>query len=176
MTRFGIALALAALLATIALAPAGAADSSISVTMNAQNNSGESGTATLTAVGDQTKVVLDLSGAPAGPQPAHIHEGTCANLNPTPKYPLTSVVNGKSETTVNVSLASLLTGGFAINVHKSPQEVSTYFSCGTIPAAGQVSPTTGRGQAGSAFVAGGIALLAALTLGGGLVLRRRPAR
>lgn len=25
------------------------------------------------------------------PHPAHIHEGTCANLNPTPKYPLANV-------------------------------------------------------------------------------------
>jgi hypothetical protein len=99
-----------------------------------QNNSGESGTATLTKAGDnQTKVVLDVKGAPSGtPQPVHIHKGTCDKLDPKPAYPLSPVVNGKSESTVNASLDSLEKGGFAINGHKSAQEVSTYVFCGTI--------------------------------------------
>ncbi len=55
-----------------------AADSA-SAKLAPQNNSGESGTATLTKAGDnQTKVVLDVKGAPSGaPQPVHIHKGTC---------------------------------------------------------------------------------------------------
>ena len=99
-----------------------------------QNNSGESGTATLTKAGDnQTKVVLEVKGAPSGgPQPVHIHKGTCDKLDPKPTYPLSPLVNGKSETTVNASLDSLEKGGYAINGHKSPQEVSTYVFCGTI--------------------------------------------
>jgi hypothetical protein len=99
-----------------------------------QNNSGESGTATLTKAGDnQTKVVLDVKGAPSGaPQPVHIHKGTCDKLDPKPAYPLSPLVNGKSESTVNASLDSLEKGGFAINGHKSAQEASTYVFCGTI--------------------------------------------
>jgi hypothetical protein len=99
-----------------------------------QNNSGESGTATLTKAGDnQTKVVLQVQGAPSGaPQPVHIHKGTCDKLDPKPTYPLSPVVNGKSETTVNASLDSLEKGGYAINGHKSAQEVSTYVFCGSI--------------------------------------------
>jgi len=90
----------------------------------------------LTKAGEnQTKVVLELKGAPAGvSQPVHIHKGTCANLDPKPAYPLSPVVNGKSETTVNASLDSLEKGGYAINGHKSAQDVKTYVSCGEIAA------------------------------------------
>lgn len=106
----------------------------VTVQISAQNNSGESGMATLIAMGDQTKVIVKLSGAPMDiSQPAHIHKGTCANLDPNPTYPLTDVKGGASETVVDASLASLMTGNFSINVHKSMQEISTYVACGTIP-------------------------------------------
>lgn len=103
------------------------------VDLNAQNQSNESGTATLTAMGEQTKVEIDLSNAPSGtPQPAHIHEGTCDNLAPKPKWPLSSVKNGKSSTTVPVSLDKLRSGQYAINVHKSADDLKTYVACGNI--------------------------------------------
>src|SRR5438067_9399567 len=71
----------------------------VTIPLNEQNGSGESGTATLTDMGNgQTQVVLKLSNAPTVAQPAHIHKGTCANLDPTPLYPLTSVTNGQSDT------------------------------------------------------------------------------
>jgi hypothetical protein len=110
-----------------------AADSA-TAKLSAQNNSGETGTATLTKAGDnQTKVVLEVKGAPAGAsQPVHIHKGTCDKLDPKPAYPLSPLVNGKSESTVNASLDSLEKGGYAINGHKSAQEVSTYVFCGSI--------------------------------------------
>ncbi len=115
--------------------PALAADS-VTAQLSPQNNSGESGTATLTKDGSKTKVVLSVTGAPAGVnQPVHIHKGTCANLDPKPTYPLSPVVNGKSETTVNASLDDLQSGGYAINGHKSATEVSKYVFCGPIPAA-----------------------------------------
>jgi hypothetical protein len=106
----------------------------VTVQLSAQNNSGESGTATLMAMGNQTKVIVKLTGAPMDiAQPAHIHKGTCANLDPNPTYPLTDIKGGASETVVDASLASLMTGNFSINVHKSMQEISTYVACGTIP-------------------------------------------
>jgi hypothetical protein len=99
-----------------------------------QNDSGESGTASLTKQGDtQTKVVLSVAGAPAGvSQPVHIHKGTCAKLDPKPAFPLSPLVNGKSETVVNASLDELGKGGYAINGHKSAQQVSTYVFCGDL--------------------------------------------
>ena len=78
-------------------------------------------------------MVLDVKGAPSGvSQPVHIHKGTCDKLDPKPAYPLSPLVNGKSETTVNASLDSLEKGGYAINGHKSAQEASTYVFCGPI--------------------------------------------
>ena len=177
MKRLSLSVVIGVLMVLVMGLTAGAANTSITVQMQPQNNSGESGTATLTDMGNnQTQVVLNLTGAPANAQPAHIHEGTCANLNPTPKYPLTNVSNGQSTTTVNVSLASLMTGGFAINVHKSATEASTYFSCGNIPAAtaGTVAPQTGHATGNSAELAL-VAALGIITLAGGTVLRRRAA-
>lgn len=109
----------------------------VKVPMKAQNGSGESGTATLKQSGSGIVVTVSISGGSSTAQPAHIHEGTCAHLNPAPKYPLNSVVKGKSTTTLpNMKLSSLETGGFAINVHKSLKAIKTYVSCGDIPKAG----------------------------------------
>lgn len=176
MKRVWIALIVAAMLGLMAAVPAAAQDT-VTVTLTPQNNSGESGTATLTAMGDQTKVVLNLTGAPDNPQPAHIHQGTCATLDPKPQYPLTSVEGGMSETMVPASLDSLLTGNFAINVHKSAEEASVYYSCGNIPAAGQLAPATGHARTTSlGTVVGGMVLAAAAALGAGALMRRRAAR
>ncbi len=111
---------------------AGAAQA-LTVEFKALNNSGESGKATLTAMDGKTKVVIELIGAPAGvTQPVHIHHGTCEKLG-APAYPLEAVKNGKSETTIDAKLSDLTAGDFAINVHKSEKEISTYVACGDIP-------------------------------------------
>ena len=112
----------------------GAGGSAVTVNLDEQNGSGESGTATLTPVSStSTKVVVELSNPPSDPQPAHIHPGTCANLDPTPKYALPNIVDGKVEATVPVGLEQLQAGEFALNVHKSEAEVKVYFACGDIP-------------------------------------------
>ena len=107
-----------------------AADS-VSVTLAPQGGSGESGTATLTKEGAKTKVTLSVPNA-KGTQPTHIHKGTCATLDPKPAYPLSPLTDGKSETVVNVSLEDLEKGGYAINGHKSAQDLKTYVFCGDI--------------------------------------------
>jgi Cu/Zn superoxide dismutase len=120
----------------------------ITVKMNAQNGSGEDGTATITAAGPgMVMVMIDLANGPSTPQPAHIHRGTCANLDPAPFSPLTNVVNGKSDSTVPPDISDLLKGGYAINIHKSAAEVATYVSCGDIMAE-TTNPAT-PGTAGS---------------------------
>ncbi|MBW3590148.1 MAG: hypothetical protein KY429_12120 [Actinobacteria bacterium] len=101
--------------------------------MGAQNDSGEIGTAKLQPLGGgQTRVTLGLNNAPQNPQPAHIHRGTCEDLDPQPLYPLSDVVNGISETVVDVSIEDLLAEPHAVNVHKSKEEAEVYFSCGNI--------------------------------------------
>jgi len=134
MTRsLGIALALAGLLAAAGTGPAQAAGP-VMVQLTPQNTSGESGTATLTSEGDKTKVVVAINGAPAGvAQPLHVHKGTCSQLDPKPAYGLTTLSNGKSETTIDVPLNTLQTSAFSINGHKSAQDATTYVFCGNIP-------------------------------------------
>jgi Cu/Zn superoxide dismutase len=103
----------------------------VTVELDAQNGSGETGTATFTPQGNKTQVVLQLTGAPADAQPAHIHEGSCAKLNPAPKIPLQNVVNGKSTTVLDMPINEVMAGG-AVNVHKSTQDLKTYVACGDL--------------------------------------------
>jgi hypothetical protein len=117
----------------------------VTVQLSAQSGSSEEGTATLTATGDKTKVVVDISNGTSTPQPAHIHEGSCAKLNPQPKYALQNVVNGKSTSTVPVSLEDLKSEAYAINVHKSAADLMTYVSCGDIGGSGGDSSDGGSG-------------------------------
>ena len=116
----------------------GTSDLEIEVPLDEQNGSAESGTATLTAVGDQTKVVLDIqsrSATPVAPrQPAHIHKGTCDDLDPTPAYGLNDVRAGTSTSTVDVKLDDLIDDTVVINVHESAENVERYVACGVISA------------------------------------------
>lgn len=103
----------------------------------------QTGTVTLNAMDGQTEVVVDIDPSPDGAdveQPAHIHAGSCDNLGAV-EYPLENVVNGQSTTVVDVSLADLQADTFAINVHKSGEEIGVYTSCGDIPAAAGDTPS-----------------------------------
>lgn len=146
----------------------------------------QTGTATLTAAGDQTEVVVSIDPSPEGAeveQPAHIHAGTCGDNLGAVEYPLTNVVDGSSTTTVDASLASLQTGDFAINVHKSGEEIGVYVSCGNIPAAAAEEPeaanglpSTGGPPSGNSTQAWSYLLIAAgvlALLGGGTVAALR---
>ncbi len=134
MKSLSLVLASFAFITVTQFASAGAATSSLTVALQQQNASGESGSAALTQVGSDVKVVISLKGAPATAQPAHIHEGTCADLKGV-AYPLTSVVNGSSTTVVKgVTIDKLLGGANAINVHESTTDLGKYVACGNIAA------------------------------------------
>ncbi len=80
--------------------------------------------------------------------PVHIHEGSCASLDPSPRFPLTDVPGepaqdggagaeaaipgAMSVTTLDVPLADLLAGGNAINVHASTDNIESYIACGDV--------------------------------------------
>jgi hypothetical protein len=87
--------------------------------------------------------------------PAHVHMGSCAELDPNPAYPLNNVgprtdddgnppdpdeIMGSlssnpvevSETDIEVNLDDILIEAHAINVHLSDQEVTTYIACGDL--------------------------------------------
>ncbi len=106
----------------------------VTIDLKPQHNSGESGTAMLEQKGDNVVVTVKMKNPTSASQPIHIHPGTCANLNPKPKYPLKNVVDGKSTTTLSgMKLSELETGDFAINVHKSAADIKDYVACGDIP-------------------------------------------
>ena len=133
-TLVSAALGAALILAATAQSPAPARKMPVQLRLLAQNNSGETGTATLY---DGTKgliVKLRTSGSEAD-QPAHIHKGTCEKLDPKPAYPLKPVHDGQSETTVEgVTIAQLQKSPHAINIHKSAKEAAIYVSCGNLVA------------------------------------------
>ena len=136
---FAIAFAAVPRLESMAASASGAPGpppGTVVVPLQAIGGSNQTGSATLTSAGDKTNVVIALNGAAADAvEPAHVHQGSCAKLDPKPAYPLTSVAGGQSATTLNVPLSALQTGGFAINVHQSTTNISTYVACGNIPAA-----------------------------------------
>jgi hypothetical protein len=103
--------------------------------LDGSNSSDQSGSATLTASGDRTIVTLELSTGSLDTELVHIHAGQCGDTLGAIAHELTSFVGGfgGSVSTVNSSLTSLLTSGFAINAHKAGDPgVST--ACGNIPA------------------------------------------
>lgn len=112
----------------------------VKLNLSSQNNSGIAGIATLKNIDGKVKVTLKLTGVSTGiiglagisigaAHPAHIHQGSCASLGAV-KYPLASTVDGRSETTLNTSLADLKAQlPLAINVHKSSGEIGVYVAC-----------------------------------------------
>ena len=136
MTR---ATGLAALAGALALAGCGGGGgggggaSELTLELVEQNASGQSGTVTLSKQGDGTQVVIE-SFSPFGreAQPAHIHKGTCANLDPEPAYALPNLVDGVAGDTVAVSLDELLDGEYAVNIHRSVEQADLYTACADI--------------------------------------------
>lgn len=109
-----------------------AATDTLTVSLKALNGSGENGTAILTQTSDGITVVVSIPNGPAGPRPAHIHEGTCAAPTGV-AYALSSVVSGNATSTVkDVTIDKLLAGKYSINVHKSTADLGTYVACGDI--------------------------------------------
>jgi hypothetical protein len=127
---------LAVALGALAVAGCGGDDEGsdeVTVVLNEFEFSGQTGTATLTAEGEQTQVSIEIEDDPLSEsQPAHIHEGTCDNLTAEPAFGLPNVVDGSSETTVDVSLETLTSSAYAINLHMSDDDLATYTSCGNI--------------------------------------------
>ena len=107
---------------------------SLTINLGAQNNSKQDGQAFLNDTAAGLKIKIQVKNEPAGAsEPAHIHEGTCAKLNPAPWKPLSNVVNGVSVTTIpGLTLAQLKKAHYAINVHESASNLKHYVSCGDI--------------------------------------------
>jgi plastocyanin len=104
--------------------------------------------------GAQGTVATPAAGGQPGeaPHPAHIHTGTCDTLGDV-VFPLNDVaapetasatpvaspvaagsgaVVAESTTIVEVSLDDIISGGHAINVHESKENVQNYIACGDV--------------------------------------------
>ena len=130
--RLGIVLALIAVLGLSGALTAQARH--LSFDLHALNGSGQSGTATIArAPHGQLLVTITLTGEPAGAsEPAHIHPGTCADVDPVPRAKLNDVVDGKSVTTIPAPTST--PGARSIVVHKGAgADAKIYVACGDIP-------------------------------------------
>jgi hypothetical protein len=111
------------------------------------NDSGVSGTATLYEAGDRTIVELDLEDTGEN-HPAHIHAGSCDDLQPEPEYPLENVGSeGRSTSVVDASLDELIDGDFAIDLHLAPNELGTLIACADIEGEPEVPAAAGTPEA-----------------------------
>lgn len=111
----------------------------VTATVQAKNNSGITGTVTLTKKGDSTEVSVALSGARAGEKyPSHIHSGTCAKPG-DPVAPLADVAVGpdKTGTSTTMVLTSVLDSArtkFGSLVEQSHNKAMRPVACAEIPA------------------------------------------
>ena len=131
---FAIAATLA--LGAPALVSAQGAAPKLTYNLVAQNNSGETGTVTITptADGKGSVVLVETKGQGPLPQPIHFHHGPCALLVAAPSIPLKTLEGGKSETTLTeIPVSTLTNGQFSVNVHKSTSEGGVYVACVDIP-------------------------------------------
>lgn len=69
---------------------------------------------------------------PDAQHPAHIHSGTCTAFNVLPRYPLQTVIAGKSVTIVDAPLSDLLNHGLVLEVHSSKYHVNIIAACGVL--------------------------------------------
>jgi hypothetical protein len=117
-------------------APTEEAAAPVELDLEALNESGVSGTATLTDNGDgTTDVVLAVEGDDQTvPHPAHIHvdPGECLDAADI-IADLTPVEGGASTTTVDVALADIQATEHVIIIHESVENIGNYIACAEIP-------------------------------------------
>ena len=110
-------------------------DDALTLTLAEQAGSGQSGTAMLTADGDdRTRVVVELSNPPPAAQPSHVHSGSCDDIGAV-VAPLENVDGGNAESVVSMSLKELQRGELIVHAHKSEAESKVSVACAEIPKA-----------------------------------------
>jgi hypothetical protein len=120
--------------AVVVLALSACGPRTFTVTMNEDNSSGQTGTATLTDLEDGTfRMVVDILPHPTEdtPQLGHIHTRRCGNIGDA-IAPLNSLVEGQSDTTFPDALETYTASEHAINIHLA-SDGAVYVSCGNMP-------------------------------------------
>lgn len=107
-------------------------DPRITIEFTELNDSGVTGTATLYASGDRTIVELELEGM-GEDHPAHIHEGTCDDIQPEPAYTLENAGEaGASTSLADVPLNDLIDGDYVVDLHLAANQLGTLILCAGI--------------------------------------------
>ena len=103
----------------------------LTITLVEFNNSRQSGSAVLIPEEKQTRILVNLANA-RGEQPVYISSGTC--LKPFEvKYNLAPLINGQSETMLNLPLKDLLKQlPLAIIIYSPAQILERQTACGDI--------------------------------------------
>ena len=94
----------------------------------------ERGTATLTPLGNRTRVGLELEGGPGGTRSADIRRGTCERPGRRPSVRLEDVEGGRSETEVAIPLQELQGSNYVILVQRAAAEPDRHVACGYLAA------------------------------------------
>ena len=171
MRKLSLFLAVGALATTTAIA---SAQTPLTLQFGPGRDATQPGTVTITPMGNQTRVVIDMTPAGAS-QPAHIHTGSCPGVGAV-VFPLTNVANGKSETIVNASWDTIQASQHSINTHRSPTEIAIYTACVNLPvrAAAAAAPAGATQLPRTGGPALGLLALLGTAFGGlGYALRRR---
>nr|MBA2470181.1 hypothetical protein [Chloroflexia bacterium] len=93
------------------------------------NDSGVTGTATLYAAGERTIVELALEDT-GEDHPAHIHAGTCDDIEPEPEYNLQNIgESGTGTSLVDAPLDDLIDGDYVIDLHLAVNQLGTLIVC-----------------------------------------------
>ena len=128
---------------------------SITASLYEIGHSGSSGMATLTEIGEETRVEFSVNPGATMSGAAHIHNGSCGEGLGDIVHDLTSVEVGMSMTMVAASLSSLQDGNHVINVH-SASDATVHTVCGAVPDADGMAamPAMMAGPAGADGAAG----------------------
>jgi hypothetical protein len=125
-----VKLLISVLVLSVTAAACSASGDARTIELGTLNESGVTGTVTLTDVGGGlTRVDVSVAANGNNDMPAHIHPGSCAELVPQPKHPLDNVISGMSTTVVEAPMDELMAGNLAVNLHRSVDDLGTYTAC-----------------------------------------------
>lgn len=116
------------------LPPAGDAsgEGGVEVVLEEQEGSGFSGRAELVPQDEATLVVIELDDPGADPN-AYLQEGDCTSVSADAAEVLALFLDGRSETTIDEELETLVAGGYVLTLHDpASEDLQSPAACGEI--------------------------------------------